>query len=204
MKLTVTKTNANVHRGRFVLRFNSQKNKSVLTPESFQELKKAYLLECDPNVVMFTCQPEQIAVTIDKKTRRYTPDFLVLYRSGFSEYIEIHHASKVDDAYRAKIAFFDKFTRKKAKIGIRLIVVDKLNSIEMANLSLLTQYYAAPTFPLSMAPDGQLTFAELIQSLEAIAVCPISEAYGLIAAKVYHLNLSKPLTGTTVLTRAYR
>jgi len=147
MKLTVTKTNANVHRGRFVLRFNSQKNKSVLSPESFQELKKAYLLECDPNVVMFTCQPEQIAVTIDKKTRRYTPDFLVLYRSGF---------------------------------------------------------YAAPTFPLSMAPDGQLTFAELIQSLEAIAVCPISEAYGLIAAKVYHLNLSKPLTAATVLTRAYR
>ncbi|MGS0498899.1 hypothetical protein ACU8V4_17565 [Pseudoalteromonas mariniglutinosa] len=121
-----------------------------------------------------------------------------------SEYIEIHHASKVDDAYRAKIAFFDKFTRKMAKVGIRLIVVDKLNSIEMTNLSLLTQYYAAPTFPLAMAPDGQLTFGELIKSLEAIAVCPISEAYGLIAKKIYHLDMyNKPLTAATILTRAY-
>jgi len=62
--MTVTKTNANVHRGRFVIRFYSHKNQCALNPESFQELILAFKLECDPNVKLFATQPEQIEVNI--------------------------------------------------------------------------------------------------------------------------------------------
>jgi hypothetical protein len=202
--MTVTKRNANVHRGRHVLRFYSRKNNSVLAPESFQELKKAYLLECDPDVVAFTSQPEQIKLTIEGKVRHYTPDFLVLYRSGFAEYIEVHHESLLDDAYRSKLAHFDKYTRQTAQIGIRLIVVDKINSIEMMNLGLLTKHYASPQFDIAQAPDGELTFGALIDSIRAVAHCPISEAYGLIAANEYRFNRYQPLNSSTILTRVAR
>lgn len=70
--MTVTKTNANVHRGRFVIRFYSHKNQCALNPESFQELILAFKLECDPNVKLFATQPEQIEVTIDKSLPLYT------------------------------------------------------------------------------------------------------------------------------------
>ncbi|MEL0653542.1 TnsA endonuclease N-terminal domain-containing protein [Pseudoalteromonas issachenkonii] len=201
--MTVTKTNANIHRGRFVIRFYSQKNQCVLNPESFQELVQAFKLECDPNVEMFATQPEQIEVTIDKKVRRYTPDFLVLYRSGFAEYIEIHHESQVDNSYRSKIHLFNEYTRKTAQIGIRLIIVDKLNTIFMANLNLITMYYSKPSFPLTILSTRELTFGELIESLEGIASCPVSEAYGLIASNVYNFDMQKPLTVSTILTRVY-
>lgn len=201
--MTVTKTNANVHRGRFVIRFYSHKNQCALNPESFQELILAFKLECDPNVKLFATQPEQIEVTIDKKVYRYTPDFLVLYHSGFAEYIEVHHESLVDKEYHSKIHLFNEYTRKKAQIGLRLIIVDKLNTIFMANLNLITMYYSEHSFPLTMLPDGDLTFGELIECLEGIAKNPVAEAYGLIASNVYKFDMEKPLNASTTLMRGH-
>ncbi|WP_462168275.1 TnsA endonuclease N-terminal domain-containing protein [Pseudoalteromonas lipolytica] len=100
------KRNANMHRGRHVIRFYSKKNGCVLKLEGFLELWLACKLENDASVQCFASQPEEIAHEIEGKTRRFTPDFLVEYTDGTNEYIEIHHEQLTDAEYEARVKAF--------------------------------------------------------------------------------------------------
>lgn len=199
--MTISKRIAQVHRGRFVVKFYSRKNNCSLTLESFQELKKAYQLECDPTIRAYAAQPEQVEIYTDKKKQCYTPDFLVLYHSGFAEYIEVHHKSLIDADYRERIRSFDAYTRKTLGVGIKLISVDKLHSVHMANLALLAQYATSHQVTPSVAPQGEMTLGELIECLKELPGCEIAHAYGLLAANEFIFNYFEPLTKHTLLTR---
>lgn len=203
--MSSTKRNANVHRGRHVIRYYSKGEGCTLTLESFIELWLACKLENDPNVLRFASQPESIELEINGKRRRLTPDFLVEYSDGFSEYIEIHHERWMTDEFNEKIRAFSKYTKKTTGRPIRLISPSELNELELVNFQLIADSAnKALGFDVCDAELPELTtFSDLISCLEMYVAEPISEAYTLLSHNLYQFDTNAFLTNNTTLHRSY-
>lgn len=197
------KRNANMHRGRHVIRFYSKKNGCVLKLEGFLELWLACKLDNDASVQCFASQAEEIAHEIDGKTRRFTPDFLVEYTDGTNEYIEIHHEKLNDDEYEARVKSFSRYTRKTNGWSIKLICSGDVNETELVNYQLISDCKSQELlFDINdIAFPESISFGELIKLLEKLSPAPIQDAYYILAFGVYEFDTSKSLTSDTHLSR---
>lgn len=72
--MIATKSNTGVQRS-FCYTIFFRKNNSLMKTETFNELKVAHELECDPNVRAFACQPAQISNKFKDKTLNLTVEF---------------------------------------------------------------------------------------------------------------------------------
>ena len=197
------KRNANMHRGRHVIRYYSKKNGCVLKLEGFLELWLACKLNNDMSVQCFASQPEEIVLEIDGRKRRFTPDFLVNYTDGTSEYIEIHHEQFTDAEYEQKVQEFSRYTRKTNGWAIKLICSGDVNETELVNFQLIADCKSQElSFDISYItfPES-ISFGELIKFIEKLSSDPIPDAYYLLALGVYTFDTNSFLTIDTPLSR---
>ena len=198
-----TKRNANVHRGRHVIRFYSKKNGCVLKLEGFLELWLACKLDNNMSVQCFASQPEEVVHEINGQKLRFTPDFLVNYTDGTSEYIEIHHEDFTDAEYEAKVKEFSRYTRKTNGWAIKLICSSDLNELELVNYQLISDCKSQElSFDINdIAYPDSISFGDLVNLLEKISPAPIPDSYYLLSFGVYTFDTNTFLTSDTLLSR---
>lgn len=86
------------------LHFFSRKNNRMLFCESYFEAECCLFREFDSNVIAYATQPITYSYDYYGKSRSYTPDALVQYKDGYSEFEEI---KPITEALKQK--FIDKF-----------------------------------------------------------------------------------------------
>jgi hypothetical protein len=204
------KYNANKHRGRHIFRFNSKKNGNGvigcgIKVESFLEYCYACIFECDPNIIFFASQSETMhsEATQDKKFKEKTPDFLVKYANGSSEYIEVHWSEKVDEEYRDKIEHFSNYSASKGQSKIRIVTELGLTPFIRVNYQLIADCMSQK---LSFSIEDcelpeHITLNELIETLSNYTETHIEEAYYLIAIGYYEFDMSSLLQCDTALKK---
>jgi hypothetical protein len=204
------KYNANKHRGRHIFRFNSRKNGNgingcAIKVESFLEYCYACIFECDPNIISFASQVETMHsyVAEDEKTNKKTPDFLVQYVDGSSEYIEVHWSKKVDAEYRGKIEHFSNYSSSQGQSRIRIVTELGLTPLIRVNYQLISDCMAqALSFPIEDCElPEHVTLNEVIETLSHHTHTPIEEAYYLIGIGYYEFNMSSLLQCDTALIK---
>lgn len=199
----IVKRNQNKHRNRHVIRYFSRKSGHVVKLETFLELSFACKLECDPDVLTYSTQVETMHLKIEGKNRRFTPDFLIQYRNGHSEYVEIHHSKYTTEEYLAKYNAFRRYCLQETGIDIRLIVSEQLNVMEMKNFELIA---ASMSDSIDFDPEsvnfpGELTFGELIDGLSCRGTSAVSDAYYLLGNGYFSFRRDEMLTADTLLRR---
>jgi hypothetical protein len=75
--------------------FHSIKNNCTVVCETRLEADACYLFEFDDNISSYYAQPKPIHVVVNKKHKKYTPDFKLVFASGYIRYIEV----KPDNVY---------------------------------------------------------------------------------------------------------
>lgn len=192
---------SNKHRGRHVHRMFSKKNQCVVKVESFLECIFCHSLELLQPVTMYASQPETMRIT---KADSYTPDFLVSYQSGFSEYIEVHHSAFVNDAFKEKILGFSEYAKMHTGRKIRLIT-ERDMALCFAKTFEQIQFQMANKIPdcliLNSLPKF-IHFESLVASLATYYDNPVAIAYRLIADGYYEMDFSELVTLDTELTLA--
>lgn len=190
---------ANRHRGRHVHRLFSKVNNSVIKVESFLESIYCHSLELLKPVKMYASQPETMRLSTHDS---YTPDFLVVYNSGFSEYIEVHHSRFMSEAYEQKVQRFSYYAKRTTGREIR-IVTERDMDIRFAKTYEQIHFQIADSLPddlnLSSMPV-YIQFESLIASLATLYDNPVAIAYRLIADGYYEIDFSELVTLDTELT----
>jgi hypothetical protein len=196
-----TKRNANKHRSRHILRFCSTKNQYALKVESYLEYCHAAILECDPNVKSFASQAETMNLIIDGEKRSYTPDFMVRYKNGKTEFIEVHPSALIDDPFRQKIRDFSEHSYKSLGAKIRIVTEESLCKLSRVNYKLISEFSAIElTFDIEQAALPQsTTFGQLIKLLDNFTDSPINEAYRLLAIGHYDFDKKELLQNDTTI-----
>ena len=190
---------ANKHRGRHVHRVFSKKNNCVIKVESFLECIYCHSLELLEPVTMYAAQPETMRLA---KNDSYTPDFLVVYKSGFAEYVEVHHSVFVDEPFINKIERFSQYSKETTGCEIRLITERDMD-LRFAKTYEQIQFQLADEIPESLVLNSlpkHIHFESLIASLATYYDNPVSIAYRLIADGFYEVDFSQLITLNTELT----
>jgi TnsA endonuclease N terminal len=121
-------------------RFFSQKMQTTAVYESLLERDYMYLLEIDPEVKSYSSQPLTISYSIDKLSRRYTPDFLV-ERISKTQIVEVKPIIELDLEENTKR--FEYIAPNFEHQGWEFVVVtDKKIRVEplLSNVKLLYRY----------------------------------------------------------------
>ncbi|MDN3653601.1 hypothetical protein QWY77_12685 [Thalassotalea ponticola] len=199
------KYNANKHRGRHIFRFYSKKAGTTIKVESFLEYCYACIFECDPQISSFASQVETMHIEnpLLEKISAKTPDFLVEYINGSSEYIEVHSSTKVDDKYQATIQKFSDYSQSLGEPEIRIVTEVGLSPIVRVNYQLIASCKSLElSFSIDDCDFAELTtFNDLIESLSEISNSSVEEAYYLLSSGFYQFDISSLLEGDTLLTR---
>ncbi len=125
-------------------RFFSQKMQTTVVYESLLERDYMYLLEIDPGVKSYNSQPLTISYTMDNKSRRYTPDFLV-ERTRKTQIIEVKPSLELDLEENTKR--FEYIASNFEAQGWEFVVVtDEMIKVEplLSNIKLLYRYKNEP------------------------------------------------------------
>ncbi|MFY0670159.1 MAG: hypothetical protein JXQ95_19160 [Alteromonas stellipolaris] len=188
------------HRSKHTINFFSEKNDCHMWCESFLERKYALHCEFDESVERYCSQPEYFSVF----GQRYTPDFLVQYKSGHAEYVEVKHSSYMDDD------FFLKHKKRKISIyemlQLDLILVSEkdFNAVESENYERLRQYRNIDTTAL-ISEIGhlpkRLTLKKLEKLIEKKSGTTRAHAWALVAKQHYHFDVSQPFSADSILMR---
>ena len=205
MRIYMNKFNANLHRRRHVYRFSSQKNNCAMKVESFLEYVWACIFECDPLIIRYACQSESMHSFYDGAERRYTPDFLVEYADGRSEFVEVHPSSKLTDEYRKRINHFSEYGLKEASLGVRIVTDEGLSTMVRTNYELIAHSMVPGSYAGSAITSlpQETTFGQLIDIMSDACSTPIESSYTLIGTGFYTFDMEQLLNVNTHLTRAY-
>jgi hypothetical protein len=190
---------ANKHRGRHVHRLFSKKNNSVIKVESFLERIYCHSIELLKPVKMYASQPETMRLSTNDS---YTPDFLVVYQSGFSEYIEVHHSVFMSEAFEQKVQRFSDYAKRTTGREIR-IVTERDIDLRFAKTFEQVLFQLADKIPESLVLNSlpkRIYFESLVASLATYYDNPVSIAYRLIADGLYEVDFSQLITLNTELT----
>ncbi|WP_040726216.1 TnsA endonuclease N-terminal domain-containing protein [Thiomicrorhabdus sp. Kp2] len=99
-----------------IVRFPSSKNNRTLLLESILESQFALLLEYDNNVEEYFEQPKTFFLEDEnRKTYRYTPDFLIVFKNGSRKFIEVKPKKEVESGKFSKV--FNLFQQRSAQSG---------------------------------------------------------------------------------------
>jgi len=190
-----------IHRSKHTINFYSYKNNCHVWCESFLEQDYALSLEFDEHVKNYATQPEFFSVY----GRRYTPDFLVEYTSGYAEYVEVKHTAFMDEE------FFNKHDLRKEVIftfnGLNLMLISELelSPVAVHNYELLASYKqlnVTDLLPMLQNLPKVLTFTRLEKFISKIKGYTRAHAWALVAHEFFHFNLTEPLDSHTKLMRA--
>lgn len=189
------------HRSKHTINFFSEKNDCHLWCESFLERKYALHCEFDESVERYCTQPEYFSVY----GKRYTPDFLIQYKSGLSEYIEIKHSYYMSEDFFLKHKQRKRIIYETTRLDLILLSEKDFNRIESENYELLRQYRDIDTALLideiSRLPN-RLTLSKLEKAIGKISGTTRAHAWALVAKQHYHFDVTKPLNADSVLMRS--
>lgn len=169
--------------------------------ESFLEMRYALLLEYDEFVKGYATQPEYF----DVYGRRYTPDFLVDYKSGYSDYIEVKHTTFMDDEFFRKHELRKEVIYARTKLNLILVSELDIKPTVTANYELLKSFRQLEVD--SLIPEIQrlpktLPFSRLEKFVSKIAGFTRAHAWALVAHQYFHFNVTEPFGTDTKLMRA--
>lgn len=190
----------NKHRSKHTINFYSAKNGCHIWCESFLERNYALMLEYDESVRQYASQPESFSVF----GRRYSPDFLVEYVSGYAEYVEVKHTRYMDDE------FFDRQQLRKQVIHqvtqLELLLVSELDidPVEIENYDLLMGYKALDVSHI-LSEITKISKKVKLSRLETL-VSSLSGgsqalAWALVSQQYFYFDTSKPFNAETTLMR---
>lgn len=119
----------------------SMKNERSITYESLLERDYIYLLEFDDDVVSYLEQPLTIYYTDSNKSRRYTPDFLVV-RKNKKQLVEVKPYEKLqqilsDEKQSQKFYIADKYCANNEIDEFVIITEKDINSCFLKNIKYL-------------------------------------------------------------------
>ena len=191
----------NKHRSRHIINFYSDKNGCHIWCESFLESTYALHLEFDESVACYASQPEFFSV----HGRRYTPDFEVLYKSGYSEYVEVKNSLFMDDEFFEIHKLRKRFIYDLTKRELRVVSELDFNDIETENYKILKRYRTvnvSELVPKTHILPKKLPLSKLEKWVEKIDGATKAHAWALVANQYFHFNVFEPLGSESLLMRA--
>ena len=178
-------------------RFVSIKCAITFLTESILEFEACYHLEYDDSVIIFEAQPLGYEYFYEGNKCRYTPDFLVIYRSGKKVFIEVKPAR-----ITKRPEFKDRFAAQKdaaVKQGITLVIwTDEFIREQpyLENLKTLHRYRTRDSITteqrkiLTLVPlEDQVVLHELANNPSVAASDPLPAVYDLIAKGLLTVDL---------------
>lgn len=173
------------HKSNHTIHFYSRKNGCHIWCETFLERNYALSLEFDDEVKCYTSQPDSIMV----HGRRYTPDFLVVYKSKPAEFVEV----KINDIVKRDKNFENTFSLNRTAIMelTRLNLVLKTDvDIRKVNITTLDRLYRFVDVNITNLKHigefpRQTSLADLAEYLDSKSLGGIVDAWALVAQKVY-------------------
>jgi len=158
-----------------VFKFASTKMNEVILCESTLEFDACFHHEYNDEIESYGSQPKGFKYEFSGKVLPYTPDALILYKSGLHKYHEYKPYSKISSSL-----FREKFAAKRQaslKMGIDLILVTdrqiRVNPV-LNNLKLLHRY--SGVYGLS---NIQVELLKLIQYSGIIKLNDVSSQFNL-------------------------
>lgn len=190
----------NKHRSKHTINFYSTKNGCHIWCESFLERQYALMLEFDVAVHEYASQPESFSV----HGRRYTPDFLVEYKSGHAEYVEIKHTYYLNDE------FYDRHQLRKQIIhevtGLELVLLSELDidNVEVGNYELLMGYKTLNVNhlqPVICNLPRKIKLSRLEKLVSNLPGGSRAHAWSLVAHQHFCFDTSEPFNAETTLMK---
>jgi hypothetical protein len=189
-------------------KFPSLKMGRTVKWESQIERDFLYLLEFDPDVLLFHEQPVEILYAYKRKTGKYYPDFYV-ERLFCKELVEVKPSSKLRDPEN-KIKFLAGEEYCRGRGWIFKVVTDEQIREEslLENIKLLNRYATVDvpaefrhyTMALVETNGGEMCLAELIAgSKDKFGRAAINNIYSLLYHQSLNADLKKPLTDQTTI-----
>ena len=190
----------NKHRSKHTINFYSTKNDCHIWCESFLERNYALMLEFDESVKEYASQPESFNVF----GRRYTPDFLVEYKSGYAEYVEIKHTHYMDDEFFERHHLRKKVVHKLT--GLELVLMSELDidSVAVGNYDLLLGYKGLDVnhlVPKIGKLSKKLKLSRLEKLVSNLSGGSRAHAWALVSQQHFYFDTSKPFNTETTLMR---
>lgn len=171
--------------------------------ESRLELAHLLFADFDPTVRHIVAQPFLLRTTVDGKSYKHIPDYLLITDAG-PAVVDVKPARRLADP---KVAFTFGWTRELVEgRGWRYEVATEPNSVELANVRFLAGYRREWLFPPSLLQhvrDQALDAASLAEAFQCVPDQPLH----LVKAAVLHLlwrrealiDVTQPLSGRTEL-----
>ncbi|TRX55163.1 TnsA endonuclease N-terminal domain-containing protein [Thalassomonas sp. M1454] len=185
----------------------THKGKKRIKLESQLEMDGMMHLELNKDVVSFKEQPFSFMYEFDGKQRRYTPDFLVKYRSGQYESQEIKPSYEaINPKFIAKFARLSEVFNQIIGHPLKLMTSDEIRKGHtISNLRNLYRFIQMP-FSESLVSTGLATFKEgelvsLDDAISMMSMCemPQRNVMQLIAHSHFQFDKSVLLQGSTPL-----
>ncbi len=173
--------------------------------ESKLERDFLYLLEFDPDVILYREQPMRILYSLDGKTRRYTPDLLV-ERKHKKQIVEVKPKDKVFEGNNVqRFLVISRICRVR---GYEFkVVTDEMIRLQprLNNIKLLWKYARVP-----IHPQHQIYCSEIFSKRQEVCLSEVIGAFELngigrqIAfAMLYHgvlsVDLRLPINSDSVI-----
>lgn len=190
----------NKHRSKHTINFYSTKNDCHIWCESFLERNYALILEFDESVQEYASQPESFSVF----GRRYTPDFLVEYKSGHSEYVEVKHTQYQDEKFEAEHPQNQQTILQMTQQDLVLISEHDIDPIELENYDLLYGYKAIDInhlLPEICKLPKKLKLSRLEKLVSNLSGGSRAHAWALVSQQHFYFDTSKPFNAETTLMR---
>lgn len=185
--------------------------------ESYLEASFLYLLRFDPEVESFKTQALTIPWTDeDGKSRKYTPDILVHYKSGPPELIEVKHTallSRDREVLEKKFSAAQAYTQDKGWV-FRLVTEDDIPEMLVINYRFLDRYRKSGLLPdsgisdriLSVLPVGVTTtpkaLLELLCASDDAKALYLPYLWQLVATGEIYCDLSARITMSSTIRLA--
>lgn len=194
------KTKTAKHRSKFTINFYSHLNKCHMWCESFLEMNYALTLEFDESVKSYCTQPEYFSVY----GKRYTPDFLIEYKSGYSDYVEVKHTHFIDDDFFSLHHLRKEVIYQHNRHELMLVSELDLDSKIISNYELLKPYKqidVEPITPLLVKLPRKLTLKRLEFHISKHSNGTRAHAWALVANQFFDFDARFNLGPDTLLMR---
>lgn len=194
------KTKTAKHRSKFTINFYSHLNNCHMWCESFLEMNYALTLEFDEAVKSYATQPEYFNVY----GKRYTPDFLVEYQSGYSDYVEVKHTSFIDDDFFSRHDLRKEVIYQHNRNELMLVSELDLDSKIISNYELLKPYKQIDIefiIPLLDSLPKKLTLKKLESHISKHPNSTRAHVWALIAHQFFDFDARFNLGPNTLLMR---
>jgi hypothetical protein len=189
-------------------KFPSLKMGRMVKWESQIERDFLYLLEFDPDVLIFHEQPVEISFAYKTKTGKYYPDFYV-ERHSSKELVEVKPSSKLrDPENKIKFLVGEEYCRERGWI-FKVVTHEQIREESLLeNIKLLNRYatvdvpaeFSHYTLGLVETNGGEMCLIELItRSKEKFGRAAINNIYSLLFHQSLYADLKKPLTDETTI-----